>query len=155
MQELTEVRPDTAGTVTGAVSPTPAPRGAPRVETREWLGERIPGAVAAAVGIAWFVLTQVAFLLEPPSNHPVPVIGLVLEISMYVILAVMITGLVMQRRWGLVASLAGAVLATAASVACPVTGHHSFGAWWFGQMACMLTLVAVSVVALRRRSADV
>jgi hypothetical protein len=44
------------------------------------------------------------------------------------------------------------VLATAASIACPVTGHHGFGAWWFGQMACVLALVAVSAVALRRES---
>jgi hypothetical protein len=148
--ELTEVRPesDTRTTTPGGVLT------APRGETREWLNERIPGAAAAGVGITWFVLMQVAFLLEPTSNHPVPVIGLVLEISMYVILAVMVTGLVMQRRWGLAASLAGAVLATAASVACPVTGHHAFGAWWFGQMACMLTLVAVSAVALRRHYAD-
>jgi hypothetical protein len=144
--ELTQVRPDTA------TAPAAAP--AKRPDTREWLGERIPGSVAAGVGITWFVLMQVAFLLEPASNHEVPVIGLVLEISMYVLLAAMVTGLVMQRRWGLVASLAGAVLATAASIACPVTGHHSFGAWWFGQMACMLALVAVSVVSLGRRYSD-
>jgi hypothetical protein len=150
--ELTEARPHN-DTASAAAAPASA-RPAPRAETREWLNERIPGAVAVGVGVTWFVLMQVAFLLEPTSNHPVPVIGLVLEISMYVILAAMITGLVMQRRWGLVASLAGAVLATAASVACPVTGHHSFGSWWFGQMACMLTLVGVSVVTLRRRYVD-
>ena len=140
--ELTQVRPE-----------TPTTRRDPRTDTREWLGERIPGGVAVGVGIAWFALMQIAFLLEPASSHPVPFIGLVLEISMYVLLAAMVTGLVMQRRWGLVASLAGAVLATAASVACPVTGHHPFGAWWFAQMACMLTLVAISVVTLRRRYA--
>ena len=138
--ELTQVRPETT-----------TARPEQRADTREWLNERIPGAVAAGVGIAWFVLMQVAFLLEPASSQPVPVIGLALEISMYVLLAAMVTGLVMQRRWGLVASLAGAVLATAASVACPVTGHHAFGAWWFAQMACMLTLVATSVVTLRHR----
>jgi hypothetical protein len=66
----------------------------------------------------------------------------------------MLTGLVMQRRWGLLASLAAAILATAASIACPVTGHHSFGTWWFGQMACMLGLVAISAVALRRNYSE-
>ncbi len=78
-----------------------------------------------------------------------PVIGIVLEVTMYVLLAAMLAGLVMQRRWGFLASFAAAVLATAASIVCPVTGHHSFGAWWFAQMACMLGLVAISVFALR------
>jgi hypothetical protein len=30
-----------------------------------------------------------------------------------------------------------------------VSGHHPFGAWWFGQMACVLALAAISVVAIR------
>jgi len=33
---------------------------------------------------------------------------------------------------------------------CPVSGHHSFGAWWYGQMLCALGLVAISFAALRR-----
>jgi hypothetical protein len=138
--QLTESRPQA----------TTVPRPEPRAATRAWLQERIPGTVAAGVGIAWFVLMQVAVALEPTTDHPVPVVGLVLEISMYVLLATMVAGLVVQRRWGLLTSLAGAVLATAASIACPVTGHHAFGSWWFAQMACMLTLVGVSVVTLRR-----
>jgi hypothetical protein len=81
------------------------------------------------------------------------VIGLLLELSMYGLLATMVAGLVMQQRFGLVASLGAAVLATAASIACPVTGHHTFGTWWFGQMACVLALVAISSVALQRTRA--
>ena len=61
----------------------------------------------------------------------------------------MVTGLVMQRRWGLVASLGAAGFMTALSVACPISGHHAFGVWWYGQMACVLALGAMSVVALR------
>jgi len=121
-----------------------------RAATREWLQDRIDGRVAIAVGIAWFVLNEIAYALEPAAQQSVPVIGIVLEVTMYVLLAAMLTGLVMQRRWGLLASFGAAVLATAASIACPVSGHHAFGAWWFGQMACMLALVAISVFALRR-----
>ena len=75
---------------------------------------------------------------------------------MYVLLAAMLAGLVMQRRWGLLASFGAAVLATAASIACPVTGHHAFGAWWFAQMACMLGARRRSAsFALRRRCGGV
>jgi peptidoglycan/LPS O-acetylase OafA/YrhL len=124
------------------------------VHTRAWLRERIDGRVGLAVGIAWVVLMQVAFALEPASNHEVPVIGLLLELSMYALLGTMVAGLVMQQRFGLVASLGAAVLATAASIACPVSGHHTFGSWWFGQMACVLALVAISALALRRTPSD-
>jgi hypothetical protein len=67
---------------------------------------------------------------------------------MWGLLATMAAGLVMQRRFGLVASFGAAGFMTLLSVACPVSGHHPFGAWWYGQMACVLALVAASVVAL-------
>jgi hypothetical protein len=107
--------------------------------------------VCAAVAVAWIVLMEIAMAVEPATSRAEPVIGVLLQLAMWTLLATMITGLVMQRRFGLVASLGGAVLATAASIACPISGHHTFGTWWYGQMACVLGLVAVSVVALRRQ----
>jgi hypothetical protein len=118
-------------------------------DTRAWLQERIDGRLAAGVAIAWLVLVQIAFALEPVTHRPEPSYGIALELVMWLLLATMATGLVMQRRWGLVTSLAAAGFFTALSVACPVSGHHPFGAWWFGQMACALGLAAISVVALR------
>jgi hypothetical protein len=117
---------------------------------REWLRERIDGRVAVAVGVAWFVLLQVAMMLEPATSNTVPIIGVVLELVMWTLLAAMVAGLVAQRRWGLAAALAAGVFETAASIACPTTGHHPFGAWWFGQRACVLALVAISAIALQR-----
>jgi hypothetical protein len=118
-------------------------------DTSTWLRERIDSHVAAGVGVAWLVLTLVAVSLEPPTNRPEPLIGVMLGILTWVLLATMVTGLVMERRFGLVASLGSAVLFTAAAIACPVSGHHSFGMWWFGQMACALVLVGISIAALR------
>jgi hypothetical protein len=119
---------------------------------REWLAERVSGRSALAVAGAWLVLSQLSYVLEPASNYEVPVIATLLEVVMWTLLATMTAGLVMQRRFGFAVSLGAAVVATAASIACPTTGHHSFGAWWFGQMACVLGLVAISVVALRSRA---
>ena len=93
-----------------------------RAETREWLQDRIDGRVAIAVGVAWLVLTEIAYALEPTSQHPVPLVGVVLEVTMYVLLAGMLAGLVMQRRWGLLVSFGAAVLATAAAIRVP--GHR-------------------------------
>jgi peptidoglycan/LPS O-acetylase OafA/YrhL len=119
------------------------------VDTRAWLQERIDGRLVAGVAIAWFVLLQIAMALEPVTHRPEPSYGIVLELVMWLLLATMVAGLVMQRRWGLVSSLGAAGFLTALSVACPVSGHHPFGAWWFGQMACVLALDAISVVAIR------
>jgi peptidoglycan/LPS O-acetylase OafA/YrhL len=123
--------------------------GAMDVDTRTWLQERIDGRLAAGVAVAWFVLVQVAVALEPVTHQPEPAYGILLELVMWLLLATMVAGLVMQRRWGLVSSLAAASFFTALSVACPVSGHHPFGAWWFGQMACALGLIAASLVAIR------
>jgi hypothetical protein len=131
--------------------PEPEPRGS---HGRAWLAERVDGRLALGVGIAWLVLFQIAALLEPATTQSVPVVGVALEVVMWTLLATMVTGLVMQRRWGFVASLGAATFATAASIACPTTGHHPFGAWWFGQMLCVLGLVAVSLVALRSHPAS-
>jgi hypothetical protein len=140
------------------IETTPDADPEPRLDTRAWLAERIDGRLAGGIAVAWLVLLQVAFALEPATNQAEPIYGVVLEFTMYALLATMITGLVMQRRFGLVASLGAAGFMTALSVACPISGHHAFGTWWYGQMACVLALVAASVVALHlsnaRRSAD-
>ena len=126
-----------------------APRRPDAPSTHAWLRERINVWVALGVGISWFVLTEIAAALEPATNRPEPLIGTLLIGAMDVVFVVLLVGLALRRRWGLVASLAGAVLSTAMVVACPTSGHHQFGNWWYGEMACVGALVAISVAALR------
>ena len=116
---------------------------------RRPLMERIDVRVAVAVGVAWSALTAIAVALEPAAQGSEPAIGVVLSVAMDVIFLTMLFGLALRRRWGLVASLVGAAVVTAMAVACPTSGHHQFGAWWFGQMACVGALVVGSVYALR------
>jgi hypothetical protein len=123
------------------------------LDTRAWLQERIDGRLAAAVGIGWLVAYQLAASLEPVTHKPEPWYGVLLGVAFLGLLAGTATGLVMQRRWGLAVSLAAAGFFTALSVACPVSGHHPFGAWWFGQMACALGMLAFSWIALGRPAA--
>jgi hypothetical protein len=118
--------------------------------TRDWLQERIDGRLAIGVGLAWLVAYQLAAALEPVTHKPEPWYGVLLGVAFLGLLAGAATGLVMQRRWGLLVSLAAAGFFTALSVACPVSGHHPFGAWWFGQMTCALGMLAFSWIALGR-----
>jgi hypothetical protein len=120
------------------------------LDTRAWLQERIDGRLAAGVGLAWLVSYQLAATLEPVTHQPEPWYGVVLNVGFLALLAATATGLIMQRRWGLVASIAAAGLFTALSVACPVSGHHPFGTWWYGQMALALGMLGASLVAAIR-----
>lgn len=126
---------------------------ATRPDTREWLGERISRQLALVVGGAWYVLYLAASALEPAADHPdaFPTwLTATLEVTLLGLMGVMAVGLIAQRRWGVVASMGAALFFLALVVACPVTGHHSFGAWWYGQMACAIGLVAITGAALRR-----
>jgi hypothetical protein len=118
------------------------------LDTRVWLQERIDGRIAAGVGIAWLVAYQMAASLEPVTHQPEPWYGVALGVAFLGLIAATAAGLTAQRRWGLVVSVAAAGFFTALSVACPVSGHHPFGAWWFGQMACALAMLGGSVAAL-------
>ena len=130
----------------------PAPASAPQrfTDTRTWLADRIDGRVAAAVGISWYLITEIIVALEPRSQFELPLISVILTLSMWSLVVAMVAGLVMRRRWGLLAAVASSVLLTAEAIACPLTGHHHFGTWWYGQMACALALVGITVFALRR-----
>ncbi len=136
------------------VAPKPCGASPPRASrtTGAWLCERIDGRVAVGVFAAWLVLTEVAVLLEPPAREGQSSIGTVLGVAMNVLFVATLAGLVARRRWAFAVSLAGASVATVASIACPVLGHHSYGAWWYGQMGTVVALVAISVAALAHRS---
>jgi hypothetical protein len=136
--------------------PEPAPVAAPvatRPDTRTWLAERISTETAVLMGATWYVLFLVATGLEPQATGAEPAWAAALSYVFLGLLAVTAVGLAARRRWGLLASLGAAGLFTAFAVACPTTGHHPVGAWWFGQMACVFALVAASAYALRRPSA--
>jgi hypothetical protein len=128
-------------------------RSGTRPDTHTWLLERIDGRVAAVVGIAWWVLFGIAQAIEPAPANPNAVPGWIesaISVVFLATLAVMLPGLVARRRWGLLGSLAASVVFVAATIACPTTGHHDFGLWWLGEMACAAALLGLSVATLKR-----
>jgi hypothetical protein len=121
---------------------------------RRPLNERFDVRVAIGLGVAWFVLPEIAIALEPAAQHSEPAIGVFLGYVMNAVFFAMLLGLALRRRWGLATSLGAAMLMTALAVACPTSGHHQLGLWWLGEMVCVLALVAGSVWALRLPVAD-
>jgi hypothetical protein len=131
-----------------------APRHAEAPSMQAWLRERINVWVALGIGVSWFVLLTIGAELEPATDQSEPLLGVLLGVATLTLFVTMLVGLAMRRRWGIVASFVGGIVLTAMAIMCPVSGHHSFGAWWYGQMACALALVAISVVALPRGGAS-
>jgi hypothetical protein len=102
----------------------------------------------------WFVLFPLALSLEPTpaTDAAEPWWAYAVSIALLGAIASSFVGLSRRMRWGAGASFIGASLFTAGVFACPATGHHAMGLWWFGEMSIALALVAFSAVAYLRRA---
>lgn len=114
---------------------------------------RIDGSVACALALVWFLGYFTAGLFEPAPTDPAIMNAWYVQLINGVLLAsmgAMIVGLAARRRVGVFASVAATVALATAVVACPITGHHNFGLWWFGELACVGAIAAATGVALHR-----
>lgn len=103
---------------------------------------------AWAGGLSWAVLLSVAVSIEPVASDPSAVPGWWEELWSLAFVAALGTALVGFARlagWAFRACVVAAGLLTAAVTICPVSGHHVWGWWWAGQMACCVGLLAVGL----------
>lgn len=126
----------------------------PRVPpSRRRLQDHVSRAWAGAGGASWVLLLAIALSIAPRPSDPTAVPSLVEALFMNVALVALSAtalGLYARRRAGFAASLFGAGVLLGAVLLCPVTGHHALGPWWYGQLACVSGLIAVSVLGLLR-----
>lgn len=118
------------------------------------LHERISRSSARRMMLAWAGLFTLGMLVEPAPTDPnaaEPLYATVIVLSMFALMAATFAGLAAQRRWGLTASFAAAGLFGVLSLACPVSGHHTYGLWWVVQMGSAGALMAMSLRALGNR----
>jgi hypothetical protein len=121
-----------------------------------WLGEPITSLWAAVGVVALLGANAAAMALEPaPANPNQPEPWFVVLPSLVVALGILTAfgGLLARRRWGMAASLVAASVATVMVVACPISGHHHFGLWWVGELACLGAWAGFSLAGLRSRAA--
>jgi hypothetical protein len=140
MRTLTEERPQQA-------------ESEPRADTRAWLQDRVSNGWGFGLLAGWYVLVVIAQIMQPAVEDEGAVlawIGVALSIVFTAAVLVAMAGLALRRRWGLVASLGAAGLLVADSIACPMTGHHHFGAWVVVQSVGSLALAGASIRALRQ-----
>ncbi|TMK89094.1 MAG: hypothetical protein E6G57_03310 [Actinobacteria bacterium] len=106
--------------------------------------------------LAWAFIFSTAVAVEPPPAHPnapEPLAAVLLSTVLLGAWALMGVGLLARHPSGAKASFVAGGLFLAAAIACPVTGHHSLiGLWWFYELAGAAALMALSLLALPRRS---
>lgn len=61
-----------------------------------------------------------------------------------------IGGAMMLRRWGIASAFGVALFSLGLVVTCPLSGHHTFGAWFAGEMALVMAATAVAGYGLFR-----
>ena len=108
----------------------------------------VSGAWALGTGVAWVAGYQAMLALEPAATNADALPGFFLTamaIAVNAGLVVMLLGLVRQVRWAFAASGALSVLVVGQVVACPITGHHALGIWWFTQASIAVGLVVLSL----------
>lgn len=130
-----------------------APGRAPRTTRRERrLDDRISRSWSVGTTVAWVAGIALILLLEPAPADPetASVLSEIIGTVMAVGLSVTVLGLVARYRFGLAAAAATGGLMVAVSVACPLSGHHTFGAWWLGELAIVAGLTSLGVLGYRR-----
>jgi len=139
--------------MTSVLTPKKEPRSlAPSPARPAPMLDEISRRTVVVLAVSWIVLNAIGVALEPELPADVAVPGYVVALAWaWLTLAVATgAGLMLRMRFALPASLGGAIVFVAASIACPVSGHHPIGMWWIGQLFCALALVGVSVWALVR-----
>jgi hypothetical protein len=117
-----------------------------RLLTRGW---------AAALGLGWPLATVAILALEPAPADPEAAAPFLVEAAtLGFVAALLITAVAAGLRHPVaaVAGVAAGLIAVGFTIGCPVSGHHTLGAWWFGQLALSLVMLTASVAALGRRA---
>lgn len=130
------------------------PRAAP-VTTRA--PGRLTTTWAGILGFGWPLALVVSVAIEPPPAHPEAAVPIVVSLaSLALFTALVATAIAAGNRHPSAAGLGvvTGLIALGFTVSCPVSGHHTLGAWWFGQLALTLAMLAVSAAALGGRARE-
>lgn len=122
---------------------------------RSFVAGRLSDAWAAVLGIGWPLAFVAITALEPAATDPNAPVPLIVDVGALVFLTTLALTCVTaatRSRIAAPAAVATGLVALAFAVSCPTSGHHDFGAWWFGELAILGAMTATSVAALGRRS---
>ena len=112
---------------------------------------------AGILGFGWPLAVVISIALEPAPADPEAAVPVVVSLaSMGLFAALVATAVAAGNRYpsAAVGGVVTGLIALGFTVTCPVSGHHTFGAWWFGQMGLTLAMLGVSLAALGSRARE-
>ena len=119
--------------------------------------DRLTPTWAGILGFGWPLAIVASIALEPAPADPeaaVPVVVSLASVGLFAALVATAVAAGNRHPSAAIAAVVTGLLALGFTVSCPVSGHHTFGAWWFGQMALTLPMLGVSLAALGRRARE-
>ncbi len=119
--------------------------------------DRLTPTWAGILGFGWPLAIVASIALEPAPADPeaaVPIVVSLASVGLFAALVATAVAAGNRHPSAAIAAVVTGLLALGFTVSCPVSGHHAFGAWWFGQMALTLPMLGVSLAALGRRARE-
>jgi len=117
----------------------------------------LSAAWSVALGVGWPLAVLAALALEPAPADPNAPVPLVIELASFgalvALLATSVAAGLRHRAAGVAGVVSGLLLASFV-VACPVSGHHAVGLWWYAELALVVGMLGVSLAALGERATD-
>ena len=111
--------------------------------------EQLPRRASLTLMLAWAVLLPTALVLEPApaADATYPWWAWIVSNALLASIAATFVGLAQRKTWAPTASFIASSIFVTGVFACPASGHHTFGLWWFGQFGVALALVGLSGAA--------
>lgn len=119
--------------------------------------DRLAPTWAGILGFGWPLAIVTSIAIEPAPADPNAAVPVIVSLASMALFAALVATAVAAGNRHPSAAIAGVVtglLSLGFTLSCPLSGHHTFGAWWFGQMALTLAMLGVSAAALGRRARE-
>lgn len=133
----------------------PVARAIPRAGADATPERRLSRAWSVVLGLGWPLVLIASIALEPAPADPDAPVPLVVEMANLAVFAALVaTSLAagVRHRAAAVTGVVSGLLLAALVVACPVSGHHAFGLWWYAELALVAGMLGVSLAALGARA---
>lgn len=128
---------------------------APRRPWRRRAVEPIDPPLAFVVFLSGGLLLAAARAFDPVRDQldgATPIWLLAVDTAVWAGVCLGGIGLVKFKTFGLWGSALAAGAAGLESALCVITGHHAFGLWWIGQIACIGAFAGLAAAAIRFNS---
>jgi hypothetical protein len=151
------VDPDPAPARRTRDAATPVAPAIPRARAGAASDDRLSRTWSVVLGLGWPLVLLASVALEPAPadpNAPVPLVVEMANVAAFAALVATSIAAGVRHRAAAVTGVVAGLLLAAFVVACPVSGHHTFGLWWYAELALVVGMLGLSLAALGGRATE-